>query len=165
MSEAKNVGGRPPKYTSKDEIVEKINAYFERCDGKPLTNQDDEVIYDKWGYPVIVDRHPPTVTGLALALGFATRQSLLNYQGRKEFRDVITRAKSRIEQYTEERLFDKDGANGAKFSLQNNFKGWNESAKEAASAAASAVKIICDIPKAPTQTPADSTDADNGESE
>lgn len=124
MSELKNVGGRPPKYTSKEEIVEKIENYFKQCDGRPLTNPNDEVVYDKWGYPVIVDRHPPTVTGLALALGFATRQSLMNYQGRKEFCDIITRAKSRIEQYTEERLFDKDGANGAKFSLQNNFKGW-----------------------------------------
>ena len=43
-----------------------------------------------------------------------------------EFVDTITRAKSKIEQYVEERLFDRDGANGAKFSLANNFKGWNE---------------------------------------
>ena len=40
--------------------------------------------------------------------------------------DTITRAKTRIEQYAEERLFDKDGANGAKFSLANNFEGWKE---------------------------------------
>ena len=31
-----------------------------------------------------------------------------------------------MEQYAEERLFDKDGANGAKFSLANNFSGWKE---------------------------------------
>jgi hypothetical protein len=31
-----------------------------------------------------------------------------------------------VEQYAEERLFDKDGANGAKFSLANNFEGWKE---------------------------------------
>ena len=40
--------------------------------------------------------------------------------------DTITRAKTFIEQYAEERLFDKDGAYGAKFSLANNFKGWAE---------------------------------------
>lgn len=26
----------------------------------------------------------------------------------------------------EERLFDRDGTNGAQFSLRNNFKGWND---------------------------------------
>ena len=31
-----------------------------------------------------------------------------------------------VEQYAEMRLFDRDGANGAKFSLANNFKGWAE---------------------------------------
>ena len=31
-----------------------------------------------------------------------------------------------VECYAEERLFDKDGANGAKFSLANNFEGWRE---------------------------------------
>ena len=67
-----------------------------------------------------------TITGLALALGFNSRQSLLNYQAKEEFLDTITRAKAKVEQYAEERLFDKDGANGAKFSLANNFEGWRE---------------------------------------
>ena len=40
--------------------------------------------------------------------------------------NTITRAKTMIEAYTEERLFDKEGSNGAQFSLRNNFKGWNE---------------------------------------
>ena len=70
--------------------------------------------------------HPPTVTGLAYALGFSSRPSLLNYQGRKQFVDAVRRAKLYIESYTEERLFDRDGVNGAKFSLANNFKGWRE---------------------------------------
>ena len=39
---------------------------------------------------------------------------------------MVTRAKSRVEQYTEERLFDREGVQGAKFSLANNFKGWAE---------------------------------------
>ena len=79
---------------------------------------------------MIIDRKPLTITGLALALGFASRQALLNYQGKQEFNDTITRAKSRVEQYAEERLFDKDGSSGAQFSLRNNFKGWNEEQKE-----------------------------------
>ena len=123
-------GGRPPKYKNKEEIEEKIEQYFKDCEGHPLTDEDGNQIYNKYGYPVIVDRKPLTVTGLALALGFTTRQALLNYQGKKEFVDTITRAKSRVEQYAEERLFDKDGSSGAQFSLRNNFKGWNEEQKE-----------------------------------
>lgn len=124
MSTGKTVG-RPPKYKSKEEIEEKINEYFEECKGEVLKDDDGNVVFNKFGQPVIVDRHPPTVTGLALALGFASRQALLNYQGKKEFNDTITRAKTKVEQYAEERLFDKDGSNGAKFSLANNFEGWN----------------------------------------
>ena len=73
---------------------------------------------------------PPTVTGLALALGFTTRLSLLNYQGKAEFMNTITRAKSYVEEYTERRVFDRDGVQGAKFILINNFKAWSEHPKE-----------------------------------
>lgn len=122
----KNAVGRPPKYNTKEEIQEKINDYFKECEGEILKDSDGEVVFDKYGNPVIIKTRPPTITGLALALGFTSRQALLNYQAKKEFVDTITRAKARVEQYAEERLFDKDGANGAKFSLANNFKGWNE---------------------------------------
>lgn len=118
--------GRPPKYKNVAEMQAKIDAYFKECDGKLLTDENGNYVFDKFGKPVIVGEKPITVTGLALALGFTSRQALLNYQAKKQFVDTITRAKSRIEQYAEERLFDRDGANGAKFSLANNFKGWNE---------------------------------------
>ncbi len=125
MAEEKKVG-RPPKYKSVKEIQEKIDEYFESCNGRVLTNKDGEPILNKHGMPIVIDEKPPTITGLALALGFNSRQSLLNYQGKEAFLDTITRAKAKVEQYTEERLFDKDGANGAKFSLANNFNGWKE---------------------------------------
>lgn len=118
--------GRPPKYKTVAEMQEKIDAYFKECEGKLLEDKEGNIVFDKFGKPVIVGAKPITVTGLALALGFTSRQALLNYQAKKQFVDTITRAKSRIEQYAEERLFDRDGANGAKFSLANNFKGWNE---------------------------------------
>lgn len=118
--------GRPPKYKTKEEIQEKIDAYFESCKGTVRYDDDGNVLIDKFGRPVIFDDRPLTITGLALALGFNSRQTLLNYQGKKEFMDTIMRAKAQVEQYAEERLFDKDGANGAKFSLANNFEGWKE---------------------------------------
>ena len=123
---AKGLVGRPPKYTSKEEIEHLIEAYFESCEGEMMLDNDGKPIINKWGNPVIINQRPPTVTGLALALGFMSRQALLTYQGKREFHDTITRARARVEQYTEERLFDRDGVNGARFSLSNNFSGWCE---------------------------------------
>ncbi len=123
MSE--NKVGRPPMYNTAEEMQVVIDEYFEECRGKPLIVHD-EVMRDKYGVPIIIESRPPTITGLALALGFTSRRALLNYQGKEEFVHTITRAKARVEQYAEERLFDKDGANGAKFSLANNFEGWKE---------------------------------------
>lgn len=68
---------------------------------------------------------PFTISGLADALDMS-RQSLLNYEGKKEFFDTITRAKRKCEVYAEEKLFDSSSVNGAKFSLANNFVGWKE---------------------------------------
>ena len=113
-------------YKTVEEMQEKIDAYFEECKGIALKNPDGGYLVDKHGSPVYVNVRPPTITGLALALGFNSRQALLNYQAKDEFHDTIIRAKARVECYAEERLFDKDGANGAKFSLANNFDGWKE---------------------------------------
>lgn len=128
-----HAGGRPPFYKTVEEMQIVIDKYFEDCEGKVLTIPDaetgeDKPVLDKYGHPVIVGAKPPTVTGLALALGFNSRQALLNYQGKPEFNDAITRAKLRCQEYAESRLFDKDGANGAKFTLQNNF-GWVDESK------------------------------------
>lgn len=117
--------GRPPKYKTVEELQQKIDEYFKSCEGEMLKDENGEAVLDKHGNPVWIHIKPPTVTGLALALGFTSRQSLLDYQAKPQFLDTIARAKSRCEQYAEERLFDRDGANGAKFSLTNNFKGWH----------------------------------------
>jgi hypothetical protein len=121
----KNKGGRPPMFKSANEMQVIIDKYFKDCEGEILTNRETgETVYDKYGQPVWIHVKPPTITGLALTLGFNSRQTLLNYQDKEEFLDTITRAKARVEEYAESRLFDKDGANGAKFSLANNFKNW-----------------------------------------
>ena len=117
---------RPLKYKTAEELQEAVDAYFEECKGEVVVDDEGKPMLNKCGKPVVIGRKPPTVTGLALALGFAGRQALLNYQGRKAFKDTITRAKSRCEAYAEARLYDRDGAMGAKFSLANNFKGWSE---------------------------------------
>ena len=125
MSEQNKVG-RPPMYKTVEEMQKRIDAYFEECKGRPLLYDDGRNVLDKYGFPVYLDKRPLTITGLALALGFNSRQALLNYQVKDEFHDTILRAKAKVECYAEERLFDKDGANGAKFSLANNFDGWKD---------------------------------------
>lgn len=127
MSE-KHPGGRPPMFLPDDieELQRRIDQYFEDCDGKILRDKDGNPVRNKDGKIIRDDRKPYTITGLALAIGFNSRQSLLNYQEKPEFFDTIMRAKARVERYAEERLYDNNGANGAKFSLANNFKGWTE---------------------------------------
>ena len=116
--------GMTPRYTRPEDMQTKIDAYFTECDGKILMTNDGEPVLDRKGQPVIIGKKPPTVTGLARALGFTSRQTLLNYQGKPTFVDTITRAKLRIEEYAETRLYDRDGARGAEFTLKFNF-GWH----------------------------------------
>lgn len=121
----KNKGGCPPMYKTPEEMQKVIDKYFEDCNGEYVVI-DGVVATDKNGYPIMTKPRPLTITGLALALGFTSRQALLNYECKEEFVDTIKRAKAKVEQYAEERLFDRDGVNGAKFNLSNNFSGWSE---------------------------------------
>lgn len=141
MASGKGRAGRPPKYKTVEEMQTKIDAYFTSCEGTPLLDDEGKAVTDKYGEPVIVGAHPPTVTGLALALGFTGRQALLNYQAKPKFVDTITRAKSRCEEYAESRLYDRDGARGAQFSLEHNFR-WNTGNTAAEE---SEVKILDDL--------------------
>lgn len=135
-------------FKTPEEMQEKIDEYFKDCEGHPLLNDNGRPVMDKFGYPIVIDRKPLTVTGLALALGFTNRQTLLNYQHRsKKFQEVVERAKLRIENYAEMRLYDKDGSNGAKFNLQNNFRHWNADKEKDDGGKYPAINIICDIPK------------------
>lgn len=133
--------GAPRKWKSVSAMQKAIDAYFESCEGEPLV-VDGVAVTDKHGMPVIVGAKPPTITGLALALGFTGRQALLDYQARPEFTDTVTRAKARCEEYAEMRLYDKDGANGAKFSLGCNF-GWRE--VNETKLTTDAVKVVIDV--------------------
>lgn len=124
--EKKKKTGRPLTYKTAKELEEKIEQYFESCKGEVLKDKKGDIIFTKYGDPIILNAKPPTITGLALFLGLASRQALLNYQGRKQFNDTITRAKSRVEEFAESKLYDRNGCSGAKFNLINNFKGWSE---------------------------------------
>jgi hypothetical protein len=69
----------------------------------------------------------PTITGLALSLGFDSRAGLLYYQDEKpEFLATVKRAKSRVERSMERELINRNGTvTGLIFNLKNNF-GWKD---------------------------------------
>ena len=134
--------GCPRKYQSVKQMQKAIDVYFRSCEGELFIGDDGCAVRDKYGVPIIINAKPPTITGLALALGFTGRQALIDYQARPEFADTVTRAKARCEEYAEARLYDRDGANGAKFSLSCNF-GWREVNETKVST--DAVKVIIDV--------------------
>lgn len=98
----KHPGGRPRIIESPEEFEERAAAYFAQCadSGEFLT-----------------------VTGLALAVGFADRQSLYDYQARPEFSGVVKRARLKVEHDYERRLATSSPT-GAIFALKN--MGWSD---------------------------------------
>jgi len=118
--------GCPPMYKTPEEMQAAIDKYFADCDQvtPALDVNGNPMLYK--GQPVLLKEPTPyTVTGLALALGFKSRQALINYQVKDAFNDAITRAKLKIEDYAAQRLYDKEGSNGAKFTLGCNYQ-WKD---------------------------------------
>jgi hypothetical protein len=133
---AKNKAGRPPKFKSKEDLEKKIQAYFDSCfeevwEDRPKRDDKGDIILDKDGNKI--EEHvkvrknirPLTITGLATALD-TTRETLLDYQGKKRYSDTIKKAKGMIENFTEEKLFSNNVA-GVIFNLKNNYD-WKDSA-------------------------------------
>lgn len=97
-----NTGGRPPHFSTPDELNTKIKEYFDHC-----LNNNENI----------------TITGLALFLGFADRQSLFDYEKRDEFSCIIKRARMTVENSYENRLYTHSFGGGI-FALKN--MGWKD---------------------------------------
>lgn len=95
-----NVGGRPAHFETPEALENKIEEYFEFC---------------------LTDKVNITITGLALYLGFADRQSLYDYQNREGFSCIIKRARTTVENAYEQKLYSMTFG-GAIFALKN--MGW-----------------------------------------
>jgi len=124
-----------PVFESATEIEKLAGVYFKACKGKPLTEKDAETgkkveVLDKNKQPVYLGQYPPTLSGLALALGFNGRLHMLGCKLADETQQTaLLKAQSTVEKYVEECLHDKETMQGAKFILMNNFASWREKGK------------------------------------
>ena len=91
--------GRPRVYDDPEELEKQADLYFEQEQGKP------------------------TVNGLALFLGFASKQSLYDYQENEKFSYPIKRALTMIEAAHEKNLYGTT-VTGSIFALKN--MGWKD---------------------------------------
>ena len=94
--------GRPRIIDSPDQMRELGEAYFEECKAT--------------GQHILV-------TGLVLALGLSSRESLIEYGKRPEYSDTVKGLKAVCENYAENRLFTNNPT-GAIFALKN--YGWTD---------------------------------------
>ena len=96
------MAGRPKIYLSVSDLETAIKEYWESIEQS---------------------KKPPTITGLALSLGFESRQSFYDYEEKPEFTYTIKRARLQIEIAYEERLSGQN-CTGAIFALKN--LGWKD---------------------------------------
>ena len=115
-----NIGGQPPMYDDPNNLLEKINDYF----NNGVTLKD--VIIGKGDNKEVVKIPVPTITGLCLHAGFASRQSFYDYEKKEGFSYIIERARTFIEKHYEE-LLQVGNTTGAIFALKN--MGWIDSTK------------------------------------
>lgn len=119
---AKNKVGRPLKFKTVKTLQKQIDKYFDNCDK---------------------DGEPYAITGLALALD-TSRKVLCEYEFKDEFSNAIKKAKTRVENYAEKKLYSHYTI-GAIFHLKN--FGWKDKVDVAHEGVVEIVRIIDDIPK------------------
>lgn len=114
----KNLGGRPRKFTSKVQLQEKIDEYFESCwvdKITEVTDKDGNVTMSTVRY----QNRPYTIMGLALELGM-DRKTLCEYAKDGRFSNTVKRAKDKVTMHIEELLLEGKNAAGPIFWLKNN---------------------------------------------
>lgn len=127
--EEKKKPGRKPKYTDPKELKQRIDEYFEECEGELLLDNDGNPMLYK-GVPLYVGKKVPSVAGLALACGFTYRQSLDWYlrdateedkENPESFYSIIKAAKLRIEVANVDASMNRESFQGARIQLLSNY--------------------------------------------
>lgn len=122
--EKKNLGGRPPKWETVEELQELLYDYFDSCWTIKLDQFGNKIKDKDSGEFVMHQTRPYTITGIAVALG-CDRDTLLNYGKKEKFFGTIKRAKQMCHNYAEESLYIGKNPTGAIFNLKNNY-GWKD---------------------------------------
>lgn len=99
-----------------------IDAYF-ASRKTPQRAKDGTLLLDEDGAPIYEITRPLTVTGLARALGFTSREEMMAVKDKKSA-EAIASALLAIEEYAEEKLFYKESFSGTKLFLSVNFERW-----------------------------------------
>ena len=107
-----------PKFSSADELDKLVDTFFKQLEGKKRPLQ--KAIDNKAG-----DAKPATLTGLALHLGFHSREQFERYESKGRFAANLKRARLRIEAIYEKKLHQSTFG-GAIFALKN--LGWVDKA-------------------------------------
>ena len=109
--------GRPRIVKTVEELKEGINEYFNSIIKTRFSGEEGNEEQETYFYK-------PSITGLAIHLGYATRQSIYDNSNRDiEFSYMIKKATTFIEQYHEEAL-DSKNVTGHIFALKN--MGWTD---------------------------------------
>lgn len=122
-----NNGGRPAMYDDPEELAEKVEEYFVWCEGekeeregvRTHINKDgskttETYTYDYW----IREPESPSITGIAIHLGFESRQSMYDYVKKPKFSYSIKRALLKVENTYEKGLWT-NSPSGVIFALKN----------------------------------------------
>lgn len=98
--------GRPPLFNDPSEMEDVIASYFSQM-------KEEE--------------SPITISGLALYLGFESRQSFYDYEKNGDFSYIIKRARLRVESEYEKKL-SGNSVTGSIFALKN--MGWKDKSEQ-----------------------------------
>lgn len=101
-------------YNNEAELTLEIENYFASIKG--------ELSEDKQTWDVCPE--PATITGLALFLGFESKQSIYDYEKSGEFSYPIKKARLRVEHEYEKKLTTAPSPAGTIFALKN--FGWSD---------------------------------------
>jgi hypothetical protein len=108
----------------KSRFMEGFNYNYDQKNGNPIFFKSDKALSERVDEYFAYERQRFTTTGLALFLGFASRQSLYDYEKRSEpFSYIIKRAITVIESGYETNLHGTTPT-GSIFALKN--MGWRE---------------------------------------
>ncbi len=124
-----NPVGRPPKYTSAEEMQRLVELYYLACRVHQTENSELLVGLDDDELLIINDIEDtyPSISGLAYLLNMTT-ECLRTYADKEEFSATVKRAKQRVEMSLEQRLAG-NAVTGSIFSLKNNF-GWKDKTEQ-----------------------------------